>query len=682
MILIIANTEVNSGFNFIENETFKLFDCKDIYRGKEDGSNVTKKDLEEYYADLVAKAIDIEDNTFAEAIIIDKHLGTEDLGRTVLVAGHIATHRYIYSALDKLPLIIGSWNEKIINELRDLSISNFFSVSGVYSKTYAEIFQIVKSPTGEQENKIRQFLRKNNTHIQWQDFKINYSPDNRHQIANEWGSVKLALNAGYSKEEIKYDWPPTLFFKYLLKKHKSHILSKDELFEMLKRTIQELDSIVRTDSLLQNEKLSFSKHPYLKNKKILLIDDNADKGWEVTLENIFKSEVNSVYTVLDTLNISDYKNFDLVFLDLYLPNPKKDNVPDMDYSKRILEGLKKEYPQIPIIVFTASNKSWTLEEVTEKGADGMYVKESPEFSHDEKYSKENFQSFVKTVIKTLDAYLILRPYWEKIEEIKKNFLPEINDNDLDKQFLSRITERLDMFFGLLKRGMYQHKYDKERFFFSDYELAFMTLWSVLNEVSEACFDKEQPEIEVSDFKNLPISNHPCGESIKYLNFPKGRKHFLWKIKFQEDVFVKYEYYFLKDGLGNPKSDRKFYELGHNQLSEFEFVKNRFQSTSKKKTAINYEKTLYLQIAFLLDKKIEFSASLKKYSFQQNLVRINEIRNQLYLTHGSDISVGFYSKTEKVKRDSPNHNVNPLEDIKDLFELVAFLLTGKEMELIF
>ncbi len=690
MILIIANTDFNSGFNFFKNETFTIFDCIEIYRRKEDVSNIAKKDFEEYYADEIVKAIDLKYNSKIEAII-DKHLDPTNFGRAILIAGHIATHQYSNSALDKLPVIISSWSEIMISELKEVPISNFFSVQGVFAKTYAELFQIVKSATGEQEYKITQFLRKNRTAVQWQDFKINYSFDDRHQIANEWGALKLALNAGYSKEDIKYDWPPTLYFKYLLKKHKSQFLSKGERLSILNSAMFELGSMVSAESLHQDGKLRFSNHPYLKNKKVLLIDDNADKGWEVILENIFSGSIFDVKNDFEQVNqfgnLLDINKYDLVFLDLRLPKILLKDV-QLDYGIDLLDKLKFTFPHIPIIVFTASNKSWTLYEVSEKGADGMYVKESPEYAGDEKYSKENFESFVKTVLKCLDSYFILRPYWEKIVEIKENFLPEINDNELDKKFKSRIEERLEMFYGLLKRGMGQRKYDQERFYFSDYELAFMTLWSTLNEISEAYFLKTQPSIQILDFKNNSLSTHPGGSPIRYLNISDGRKHFLWKIKSQQDVYVEYEYNFVNDGNDNPKSNGHYYSMNHNQLSPFEFSNNRFALTPSKRTIINYEKTLFMQIAFLLEKKSEFCGSINKAQYQQNIARLNDIRNKLYLTHGSDIGSIFYKFTESEKRGFPNwgiapqHSINPLKDIKALFELVAFLLTGKEMELNF
>jgi hypothetical protein len=113
-----------------------------------------------------------------------------------------------------------------------------------------------------------------------------------------------------------------------------------------------------------------------------------------------------------------------------------------------------------------------------------------------------------------------------------------------------------------------------------------------------------------------------------------------------------------------------------QKSCFVYENDQFILKSEPlKTKINYEITLYLQIAFLIEKKDNLSKSSQKSSLQRNLVKLNEVRNLLYLTHGSDISSGFYNQTEKEKRG--NNEIKPDGVIKDLFELISFLLTGNE-----
>ena len=92
-----------------------------------------------------------------------------------------------------------------------------------------------------------------------------------------------------------------------------------------------------------------------------------------------------------------------------------------------------------------------------------------------------------------------------------------------------------------------------------------------------------------------------------------------------------------------------------------------------------------QIGFLIRKCYSIS-DYQRDSYCKCLYQLNNVRNKLYLTHGDYITSGFFSMTEKEKRgDSstggiPQHNINPMGDIKDLFELIAFLLTGATIEL--
>jgi hypothetical protein len=59
----------------------------------------------------------------------------------------------------------------------------------------------------------------------------------------------------------------------------------------------------------------------------------------------------------------------------------------------------------------------------------------------------------------------------------------------------------------------------------------------------------------------------------------------------------------------------------------------------------------------------------------NLTRLNQTRNTLYLTHGAN-NPHFFSLTEEDKRRSGS-TITPQRDIRDLFNIVAYVLTGDE-----
>ena len=676
MIIIITNSRDEQGFSFTQNEDFEICDSANIFSLNEI-TNLSIKDKEEYYGNEIAKSLDKVKYKSVDVIVIDKYLGTGNWNRAMLVAGHIATHHYRNCELDKKPIILSSKDQISVKELNNIPITNFFSIEGIFVKTYSELFnKEINRITEQIEYGIHQLLRKNIRSIKWEDFNIPYKLDNRHQISNEWGAHRLALNAGYLTDDIEYEFPPTLYFKYLIKKFQSKEISQETRKELV------------DEKFLKDDKLNFSNHSYFKNKKILLIDDNEDKGWKAVLTKLFNECAIDAKIDFEQVNqfgnILDIQSYDLVFLDLRLPKIKSREL-EHSYGLDLLKNLKIKYPQIPIIIFTASNKSWTLTETSELGADGMYVKESPEYAADSEYSKGNFVSFHHTVIRVLDKYYILRPYWEKIEDIlnspKYNAIQEKGDS----KFKERIKERLEMFYGLLKRGFEQTNFNKDKFHFSDHELSFMTLWSVLNEISESSYTKTNPTVSITDLNQNKITNHPGGYKIKYPPYISK-----WQILNQADVFVEYgDFSLLENKLGQPitNASGNYYKLSYKQKSQF-FLKNDIFQFSKTliDLKINYESTLFIQIAFLIEKKkYQLSEQMKK-KFLQNIVSLNETRNKLFITHGDQLSSGFYNKTEKERRGGerhkPEHNINPKQDIKDLFELVAFLLTGDELELIF
>lgn len=589
-------------------------------------------------------------------IIIKEGLRWDEVIRLAVYFRLLPDEKWISNApiiicTDNMPNPI---NDRDLGNIRD--IQNYLHIPGVFYESFDNLFKKRENDEGNLDYKINSFLKSINKDFDTKSITVtseNLAHD-RHSITNYWGAVKLALNAGYGIEDIKYTFPPTLYFNYLIKKY-------------------------GLKSSPNDDKLNLSS--LLNKNKILLVDDNSDKGWKAVMEKIFEPANIDVAEDFEKVNqLGNLNIYDLILLDLRLPKSQKNNI-DYDHGINLLKIIKESFPQVPVIVFTASNKSWTRESVLNYGADGMYVKESPEYAGDKNYSKKNFENFTKLVIDTLEKYKVLRPYWESIQNIKNNetfkSIPEKRNGKCQTNFKSRIEERLMMFYGLLKRGFEQTEFNEKQFHFSDYELAFMTLWSILNEISEANYQKTQPKnVSVIDGSGKLLTRHPSGKPISYLT-----NHYKWEIINQSDVFVEYIYNLDFDkntGFPSKINSGKDYKLNHEQISSFVFEKSSFQiKPAPEKTKTNYETTLYLQIAFLIEKKNNLASSSNKSVFQKTLVRLNEVRNHLYLTHGSDISTGFYNQTEKAKRD--DHTIKPNEDIKDLFELISFLLTGKEIK---
>jgi CheY-like chemotaxis protein len=641
MYILIHNS--TGSFSIDLPEYFKQININSIYSIVEENDYLYKSNIEEFFLNKVSEILDDSLHDNVNAIIIDKNLGGLGWSRAIGLGSHIACTEYSNFTLNKISII---FTDRIDLDLEDQSlkytlINNIFQTEGFYFRKYESIFSLKLDIISGLTNYSIDIEIKKLKPIEIEKINISSPYDSRHQTTNEWGAMRLASNFGIF-DLIRFKYPKHLYFKYL-----SRFISK---------------AYIAPDKSLHNLFI-----------KILLIDDNADCGWAELLEKVHNCSVDKRVSATEVLAWQNtapekFKQYDLIYLDLYLEKGKSDN----KNALTALKFIKGKFPHIPIVIFTASDKAWNLDEVLEKGADAMYIKESPIYYRSKEYSLRNYNDFKTSINYVYKKYNILKPYWLAIQDIlTDNTFLSIHENGNSK-FKQRIKERLEMFYGLLKRGLEQTEFNELRFHFSDYELAFITLWSILNEISEVSFIKIQPNISIFDSLGNNLTSHPRGNKIKY-----KQNHYKWVIKNQEDIFVEYTYNFILNNSDKPSTDnsRNFYKLTHEQKSCFLFSNNIFQIITPKKTITNYETTLFLQVAYLIERKNNLSNSINKVKFQQTLIRLNEIRNHLYLTHGSDISSGFYDKTEKEKRAS--HNIKPEKDIKELFELISFLLTGKE-----
>lgn len=412
---------------------------------------------------------------------------------------------------------------------------------------------------------------------------------NRHSIANEWGAWSLARTAGMPDADL-----PTLsndlYFKYLVAKYQPQ----------------------RTQS---NETLNYIEKPL----KVLLIDDQANKGWEKVLHWIFKHKIlkNTTYDfsitpILSTEDVKDTvinEDWDLIFLDLRIPTEND--------GKELLKKIKELRPDHQVIIFTASNKAWNHKELYNLGADGYFIKEHPEQANSD-YSKGNYKNLLDTIKSCLDNGEKLKWFWQHIAMIENctvNIIAEEGFPNAADKIATRLKERLRMFYGLLKRAHQQTKFDETNFYYSDFELAFMTLWSCFNEIQQNYYTKT------------------------------GQNNTLkWVLKCDNNiVFIE---------------NKKHCVICSNGL--YSIIPNYTQT--------NGDRDIGAQIAFIILKH----PSLTNYenSLLLNLYKLKEKRNELYLTHGDDNpNSTFYQNKTKCSSQITE------ADCKQLFKIVYFVLTG-------
>lgn len=561
-------------------------DVEHLYQKKDENEHLYQIDPEEFSANGIADSLDDAKYKAVKGVVINKALGGRGgWGRALRLAGHIVTKAYVHCDLNSLPIVLTDINSL---DLRDDSlygtvIRSPFAAGGFYFKTHDELFKGRPNPLTDETGLVSS-LRGLDA-VNSRKLNIGGPEDSRHQATNEWGAMRLAANFGVG-DEIAFKYPRHLYFKYL--------------------ALQ-----------LQQNVVSPAISPVGLFTKALLIDDHAVHGWQEVLAKILGCAVRSmVPTEADTnWQTEDLRNYDLIFLDLYLENST-----NKDLSLKILDHIKKKYPQIPVIIFTASEKALNMEIVLDRGADGMYIKESPIHLNEAAYSQENSENFKAIVKEAHRKYKVLRPYWNAIEAVLSNANFCAIENT-PRKFRERLEERLKMFYGLLKKGFEQSEYDERTFFYSDYELAFMTLWSMLNEIQEMRFSK---------------TSSGGNEEWKF-------KHWVY-LRFNRTSF-----------------DTDLVQLPH-----------WFSTDTKEQKKWKFRQQISLQITFLIEKM----NPANKIALFQSIKDLNDARNKLYLTHADNANSSFFTQTEAQKRAGTT-DMTPSGKIKELFDLIVYLLTEDE-----
>jgi CheY-like chemotaxis protein len=226
--------------------------------------------------------------------------------------------------------------------------------------------------------------------------------DSHHSIDNEFALIQWSKSINcYDRlpNSFKKEYDSNLYFKYLKLKH---MLPYEEL---------QFDSsaIVSTNNI-----------------NILLIDDEAMKGWEVFYSSLFSSyskritfkdsgiDFKNIHTKVDIISkieliISVFKP-DVVLLDLRLLDLDflKETLPNELTGLIVLEKIKQINKGIQVIITTASNKAWNFNLAKQKGAYDFIIKDGFE---DPGLSITKLSNTIESASK---RSLYLKPIYEKM----------------------------------------------------------------------------------------------------------------------------------------------------------------------------------------------------------------------------------------------------------------------------
>jgi DNA-binding NarL/FixJ family response regulator len=262
-----------------------------------------------------------------------------------------------------------------------------------------------------------------------------------HSVKNEWAIYQWAHAIGATDDKeiqrIIGNVEHNIYFKYL----KTTTLSNNS--EAIPE--QELKIKPRKDS------------------KVLLIDDETNKGWYEIFTSLF-ADRNGIdfHDLGDTFKgLSNHEvisqsvnkvlddNFDVVILDFRLhPDDFNTEHPDDITSIKILKEVKKKSPGVQVIVFSATNKAWNLQTIQNAGADGFVFKDG---SGDIVRSIKNLIGHVND---SLARAKWLKLVFSKLEAVK-NSARALNLSD---GFGRSLTSNTEIVFQLILKSFEEEKY--------------------------------------------------------------------------------------------------------------------------------------------------------------------------------------------------------------------------------
>lgn len=268
-----------------------------------------------------------------------------------------------------------------------------------------------------------------------------------HSITNEWSIYRWSKYLGLDSVGVSSEIENSLYFKHLA-------------------VVNRLSSIGSTNLLP-----SIPADPKTP-KRILLVDDEAEKGWNdffkrflsqssVSFESLGESSFKrKTSKEIEDLVITKVRSFnpDLVILDLRLEDAdfNMDNR-SVEYTGiRILKRIKLEINQgIQVIGFTASNKVWNYLDWSDSGhgIDDIIVKESPDLSTSHNsYTADTINHLTKSLQPRLERGQFLKSIDSRLKQIGRLI------KKTDSSYFTHEKESLDIAFELIKQYDRDMKY--------------------------------------------------------------------------------------------------------------------------------------------------------------------------------------------------------------------------------
>lgn len=282
--------------------------------------------------------------------------------------------------------------------------------------------------------------------------------------------------------------------------------------------------------------------------KILLIDDEAEKGWENFYKCFFQYNINNGSIKFETLQIhfkslsqkqiieeakNEVEKFnpDVVLLDLRLCdadfNINSVTNPSELTGSKILEEIKKINKGIRVIITTASNKIWNYILTDHLGANDYIIKRG------DSDVAEDIKNLKNMIGNAINQASFLKDVYSRIEEIKSHLVK----NDLfnsDEQ--SRIIENFDVAYYFLEKGSQLEIASQDgKFYNHAYMELFRCIEDFLNKPKIFTYSDKCCYVNEGNIKVAEKEGKKWKSIIKYNNNEKNEKPSFWSIEENSDV---------------------------------------------------------------------------------------------------------------------------------------------------
>ena len=385
-------------------------------------------------------------------ILIDEYLKFRDGNREAGAIDLITMLRIIGV---KSHIVFATLNKEIHVSCK--SASNFIMFSKGIS-VWTDLLQLKKA----EETNIEEHVRDTSDDGVRKYIRAGFSlpEDERHNWANIWGVTRLvsAYNVLHKKKVEMCPASESRTAREKTRKYEQFRESAKSLNYQRALYIYDIDQDINNGGVKLKSELERTKDIVKETRKkidqsisILYVDDQANAGWEAIFQKIIydnpkkgdfcsisieeNDSIESIYQKISEA-ISDHSP-DLILLDLRLKNETGIywDVGELSGAK-ILKKIREEHPGLPVMITTASNKSWSHLGLQKLGADAHWIKEGLDTtaslgsSDNVVYCLQNYHDFLQNIKQIQgEEYSLLRKLGRL--KIKLASVPETNLDNLD-----------------------------------------------------------------------------------------------------------------------------------------------------------------------------------------------------------------------------------------------------------